>query len=53
MHNWLQSFAYRTGLQWWIFVLSTLITVAIALCTVTIKATKAALANPVKSLRTD
>jgi len=53
MHNWLQSFAYRAGLQWWIFVLSAFITVAIALCTVIIKATKAALANPVKSLRTD
>ena len=53
MHNWLQNFAYRIGLQWWIFVLSAMITVAIALCTVTIKATKAALANPVKSLRTE
>jgi putative ABC transport system permease protein len=53
MHNWLENFAYRTGLPWWIFVLSACITVAIALCTVTFKATKAALANPTKSLRSD
>ncbi len=53
MHNWLQNFAYRTGLQWWIFALSALITVAIALCTVCAKALKAALANPTKSLRSE
>jgi putative ABC transport system permease protein len=53
MHNWLQDFAYRTGLSWWIFVLSSFITVAIALFTVSFKATKAALTNPVKSLRTE
>lgn len=53
MHNWLENFAFRTGMPWWTFVLSAFITVAIALCTVTIKATKAALANPTKSLRGD
>ncbi|HEY8733204.1 MAG TPA: ABC transporter permease [Puia sp.] len=51
MHNWLQDFAYRTALTWWIFILSAFITVAIALFTVSFKATKAALTNPVKSLR--
>ena len=53
MHSWLQSFAYRTGMPWWIFVLSAVITVAIALCTVAVKAAKAAVANPTKSLRSE
>ena len=53
MHNWLQSFAYRTDMQWWVFVLSAGITVAIALCTVTVKAAKAAIADPTKSLRSE
>jgi putative ABC transport system permease protein len=53
MHNWLENFAYRTPLQWWIFVVAALITVAIALITVSIKAVRAAIANPVDSLRTE
>ncbi len=53
MNKWLQSFAYRTNVSWWIFVLAALITFGIALTTVTVKAIKAALANPVKSLRTE
>jgi putative ABC transport system permease protein len=53
MHSWLQSFAYRTGLQWWIFGLSALITVAIALATVCFRAVKSAMANPTKSLRSE
>ena len=53
MHNWLQSFAYRTGLQWWVFALSSLVTIAIALATVSFRALKAALANPTKSLRSE
>jgi len=53
MHGWLQNFAYRTALSWWIFVLSAVITVAIALGTVSFKAVKAALANPTKSLRSE
>ena len=53
MHNWLENFAYRTPLQWWIFVVAALITVAIALITVSIKAVRAAVANPVDSLRTE
>jgi putative ABC transport system permease protein len=53
MNKWLQSFAYRTTLNWWIFVLAALITFGIALITVSIKAIKAAMANPVKSLRTE
>jgi len=53
MNKWLQNFAYKTSLQWWIFVLAALITFGIALITVSIKAIKAAVANPVKSLRTE
>ncbi len=51
MEKWLQNFAYRTALQWWVFALAALITFAIALITVSFKAVKAALANPVKSLK--
>jgi putative ABC transport system permease protein len=53
MHNWLQSFAYRTGLKWWIFVCSAGITVVIALITVSFRAVRAAMANPTKSLRSE
>ena len=53
MHGWLQNFAYRTGLQWWIFALSAGITVAIALATVSFRAVRAAMANPTKSLRSE
>jgi putative ABC transport system permease protein len=53
MSNWLQGFAYRTPMYWWIFVLAAVITVAIALITVSIKAFKAALANPTHSLRSE
>lgn len=51
MNHWLQDFAYRTGMSWWIFVLSAFITMAIALCTVIYTAVQAAVANPVESLR--
>jgi putative ABC transport system permease protein len=53
MHNWLKDFAYRVGISWWIFVLAGLAALAIALITVSFQAIKAAIANPVKSLRTD
>ena len=53
MHQWLQGFAYRTGLQWWVFALASLVTIAIALATVSFRALKAALANPTKSLRSE
>jgi len=49
----LQNFAYRTTLDWWIFILAAVITIAIALVTVSIKAVKAAVANPIKSLRSE
>jgi len=53
MNNWLQDFAYRTPLHWWVFVIAAAITFFIALFTVGIKALKAAVANPVQSLRTE
>ncbi len=53
MEKWLQNFAYRTALPWWVFVLAAVITFAIALFTVSFQAVKAALANPVKSLRSE
>ncbi|MEO6673801.1 MAG: ABC transporter permease [Ginsengibacter sp.] len=53
MNKWLQSFAYKTTLSWWIFVLAAFITFAIAFLTVGFQAIKAAVANPVKSLRTE
>jgi len=49
----LQDFAYRTTISWWIFVAAALAAIAIALITVSFQAIKAALMNPVKSLRTE
>jgi putative ABC transport system permease protein len=53
MNKWLQSFAYRIHIQWWVFVVAALSAVLIALITVSFQAIKAAIANPVKSLRTE
>lgn len=53
MNKWLQNFAYRTTLHWWIFVLAAVLTFLIALFTISFKSLKAALANPVKSLRSE
>ena len=53
MYNWLQGFAYRIEISWWIFALAALIATIIALATVSFQAIKAALANPVKSLRSE
>ena len=51
MDKWLQDFAYRTTINWWIFVLAAAMAAFIALFTVSFQAIKAALQNPVKSLR--
>jgi putative ABC transport system permease protein len=53
MHNWLNDFAYRINISWWIFIAAGLLAVAIALTTISFQAIKAAIANPVKSLRTE
>jgi len=51
MNKWLQSFAYRINISWWIFVVAGLAAIVIALATVGFQAIKAAIANPVESLR--
>ena len=53
MHNWLQDFAYRINISWWIFFGAGLLAVLIALFTISFQAIRAAIANPVKSLRTE
>jgi len=53
MNKWLEDFAYRINISWWVFVLAAFIALAIALLTVSFQAIKAAIANPVKSLRTE
>jgi putative ABC transport system permease protein len=53
MQNWLQNFEYRTGVSWWIFALTGLGALMITLATVSYQSIKAALMNPVKSLRTE
>ncbi len=53
MDKWLQGFSYRVHLSWWMFALAGIMAVAIALITVSSQAIKAALANPVKSLKAE
>lgn len=53
LNEWLQNFAYRTELNWWVFVLAASITMGLALITVCLKAVRAAMENPVKSLKTE
>jgi len=53
MSKWLQEFAYRVDISWWVFVVAGGIAVLIAILTLSFQAVKAALANPVKSLRTE
>lgn len=53
MNKWLQDFAYRIHISWWIFIITAILALSIAFITVSFQAIKAALANPVKSLRTD
>jgi putative ABC transport system permease protein len=51
MHRWLENFAYKTELSWWIFALSGILALGIALLTVSWKSWKAATRNPVEALR--
>jgi putative ABC transport system permease protein len=53
MHNWLQSFSYRIDIEWWVFALAGLLSIVISLATVSYQAIRAALANPVRSLRSE
>jgi ABC-type antimicrobial peptide transport system permease subunit len=51
MHKWLEQFAYRTDINYWVFILSGLIMIVIALLTLGVQTIKAAMLNPVKSLK--
>ncbi len=53
MNKWLQSFAYRIHITWWIFIIAGAAAILIALITISFQAIKAAVANPVKSLRSE
>jgi ABC-type antimicrobial peptide transport system permease subunit len=53
MHQWLQDYAYRINISWWLFAVGGLVAIIIALATISFQAVKAAIANPVKSLRTE
>ncbi len=53
MHAWLQDFAYRISIAWWVFAVAGIAAVIIALGTISFQAIKAAMTNPVKSLRTE
>jgi len=53
MNNWLQDYAYKIDMSWWMFVAAGITAIVIALITISFQAMKAAMANPVKSLRTE
>jgi putative ABC transport system permease protein len=53
MNKWLEDFAYRVSIEWWVFIVAALIALVIAFLTISTQAIKAALASPVKNLRTE
>jgi ABC-type antimicrobial peptide transport system permease subunit len=53
MNKWLQNYEYRTEISWWLFGIVVLATLLITVLTVSFQAIRAAIANPVKSLRTE
>jgi ABC-type antimicrobial peptide transport system permease subunit len=53
MNRWLQDYVYRINISWWIFIIGGISAIIIALITVSFQAVKAAIANPVKSLRSE
>jgi putative ABC transport system permease protein len=53
MNKWLQDFAYRINMQWWVFIIAGGVALMIAFITISFQAVKAAIANPVKSLRSE
>jgi len=53
MNQWLQGYTYRIGIEWWVFALAAVLSALIAIITVSYQAIKAAIANPVKSLRSE
>jgi len=53
MNKWLQTYTYRTTIEWWVFALSGVVIIMIALATISFHSIKAAIVNPVKSLRSE
>ena len=53
MNQWLQNFAYRIDMAWWMFALAGLLTLVIALLTVSFQSIRAAMTNPIRSLRSE
>ncbi|MNL81622.1 hypothetical protein D3C87_2087970 [compost metagenome] len=53
MDRWLENFAYRTDIYWWVFAIAAVLSAAIAFATVSFQSIKAAVMNPVKSLRSE
>ena len=53
MHNWLQDYAYRITINWWVFVVAGVLALLIAFITISFQTIKAAVENPVKSLRAE
>jgi putative ABC transport system permease protein len=53
MHKWLADFAYRTDISWWVFAMAGILAILIAVITISFQAFRAAVTNPVKSLRTE
>jgi ABC-type antimicrobial peptide transport system permease subunit len=53
MHEWIQKYNYRTGISWWIFILTGAGVMLITLCTVSFQSIRAALLNPATTLRSE
>jgi ABC-type antimicrobial peptide transport system permease subunit len=53
MSKWLENYTYRTSIEWWVFALSAVVAILIALVTVSFQSAKAAMVNPVKNLRSE
>ncbi len=53
MNSWLQQYSYRISIQWWVFIMAGVLAMIIALGTISFQSVKAALANPIKSLRSE
>jgi putative ABC transport system permease protein len=53
MHKWIENFAFRTTISWWLFPLSGLAMIAIALVTLSVQTIRSAMMNPVESLRSE
>jgi putative ABC transport system permease protein len=53
MHKWLEDFTYKIGISWWVFLVACGLAMLIALLTISFQAIRAAVSNPVKSLRSE